>query len=357
MRKVDESIGRRMALWVSCGLVVSHVVAAPVSTRTVVDVAGHTVALSTQPEHIADGWYAHNAILVMLGGDRQLSDTVASHRKFPLMYRVSPSMAHAQSAEGNQFDRERLLAHHVDLVFDSQEGDNAAGYRRVGLPVVLVGFDGYAGLEKSVRVTAQALNTDIARSRASAFLAYLHATEKQVQQRNVGLAGANLPRVVHIVSLNPLRVDGSNTIIDAWIRMAGGVNAAAEGGVRGNLKEATLETLIAWRPDVIIVGASALPDESAEQKAVFARLVTENGVRIVTNPAGVFPWDRYGPEAALQILWAAKLFHPARYRDVDMAAQTRAFYRDFFGYALSTAQAEAILRGDSDAAADDGATS
>ena len=355
MRKVYESIGCGIVLLMGCGVLGGHVFAAPLSTRTVIDIAGHSVALSAQPDHIADGWYAHNAILLMLGGDRELTDTVASERKFPLMYRVSPTMAHAQSSEGNQFDRERLLAHHVDLVFDSQDGDNAAGYRSVGLPVVLVGFDSYDGLERSVRVTAQALNTDLARSRAKGFLHYLRATEHDVQKRNASLAAADLPRVVHIVSLNPLRVDGGNTIIDAWIRLAGGVNAAAEGGVRGNMKETTLESLIAWRPDVIIVGASAMPEESAEQSAVFSRLVKENGARVVTNPAGVFPWDRYGPESALQILWAAKLFHPARYRDVDMAALTRAFYRDFLGYALSDAQSQAILRGDSNAAAGKGA--
>ncbi|WP_347556930.1 hypothetical protein [Robbsia sp. KACC 23696] len=351
MRKVHEGIGRRVWLLIACMLMAGQAAAAQVGDRTLSDVSGASVRVPTLPAHIADGWYAHNAILIMLGGDRQLTDTVASQNKFPLMYRVSPYMKHAQSANGNQFDRERLLAHHVDLVFDPQEGANAASYRSVGLPVALVGFDSYPGLEKSVRVTAQALNTDMARARSAAFLHYLHDLEKQVRQRVEGLPVAALPRVVHIVSLNPLRVDGSDTIIDAWIHLAGGINAAAQGGIRGNMKEATLESLIAWHPNVIIIGAGAMPDESAEQSAIFARLTKEEGVRVVPNPAGVFPWDRYGPESALQILWAATVLHPDRFTDVDMVARTEQFYRDFFGYVLTERQARAVLRGDPNAAA------
>ena len=40
--------------------------------------------------------------------------------------------------------------------------------------------------------------------------------------------------------------------------------------------------------------------------------------RIYANPTGTFPWDRYSAEEALQILWAAQLFHPEQFKDLNM---------------------------------------
>lgn len=67
--------------------------------------------------------------------------------------------------------------------------------------------------------------------------------------------------------------------------------------------------------------------------------------RVLRNPAGVFPWDRYGTEVALQIKWAAQQLHPTRFSDVDMARTTQDFYREFFDYPLSDADAQRILQG------------
>jgi iron complex transport system substrate-binding protein len=45
------------------------------------------------------------------------------------------------------------------------------------------------------------------------------------------------------------------------------------------------------------------------------------------------------------VLWAARTFHPDRFGALDLAAETRAFYRDFFGHALGDAEVAEILSG------------
>ena len=67
------------------------------------------------------------------------------------------------------------------------------------------------------------------------------------------------------------------------------------------------------------------------------------GYRIVRNPSGAYQWDRHGPEFALQLLWTAKLLHPAQFRDVDMARETTGFYRRLFGYPMTAREAALIL--------------
>ena len=67
--------------------------------------------------------------------------------------------------------------------------------------------------------------------------------------------------------------------------------------------------------------------------------------KVYVNPAGVFSWDRYGAEGALQILWAAKTLHPELFKDVDIAAETKKFYKEFLHYDLSDKEVGYILNG------------
>ena len=44
----------------------------------------------------------------------------------------------------------------------------------------------------------------------------------------------------------------TNTLIDTWINVAGGTNAAGK-DVQGNMQQVTFEQIQAWDPDVIIM--------------------------------------------------------------------------------------------------------
>ena len=59
----------------------------------------------------------------------------------------------------------------------------------------------------------------------------------------------------------------------------------------------------------------------------------------------MFSWDRYGAESALQILWAATIVQPELFKDVDVKAKTKAFYKEFMNYDLSDAEFDYILKG------------
>ena len=67
--------------------------------------------------------------------------------------------------------------------------------------------------------------------------------------------------------------------------------------------------------------------------------------RVYVTPAGVFSWDRYGAEGALQILWVAKTLHPEIFKDIDIAAETKKFYKEFLHYELSDDEVNYILNG------------
>lgn len=94
---------------------------------------------------------------------------------------------------------------------------------------------------------------------------------------------------------------------------------------------------------MIILGEGCGSLDHSAYAGLFSGLSAVKQHRVFANPAGVFPWDRYGVESALQVPWAAQVLHPALFADVDMVKMTRDFYQRFFDYPLTAAQAQRIL--------------
>jgi ABC transporter, substrate-binding protein len=71
------------------------------------------------------------------------------------------------------------------------------------------------------------------------------------------IAKPDRPKVLHIADgKNLFKVDGANTIIDEWIRIAGGQNAVQKAG---NMLEINAEEIPNADPYVIIVGRAKAP--------------------------------------------------------------------------------------------------
>lgn len=324
--------------WLLCAWLAFPALAA----RQVVDDASHTVTVPDQVHAIADGWFAHHSVVMTLGAGRQIVATVNHPESQPWMFKITPTLYQALQVRGTTFNPESLLAKRVDVVFTSKGNDKAESYRQAGLPTLEMAFTDYPLLMKSVTTTAEVLGTADALARAKAYNQYLQTTLEGVLRKTQNLSAAQRPRVLHIQSLKPLKVDGSHTLIDTWIKLAGGINVAAE--IQGNMKEISPEQVLAWQPDVIILGAHSGTLADSPYAELFAGLKAVKNGNVRQNPAGVFPWDRYGTESALQIQWAAKLLHPERFTEVDMVKVTQAFYRQFFNYPLTVDEAQRILR-------------
>jgi iron complex transport system substrate-binding protein len=105
-----------------------------------------------------------------------------------------------------------------------------------------------------------------------------------------------------------------------------------------------LEQLLAWDPDILIV--TSREDVAAVlAKPRFRTLKAVRAGRILVIPFGAHIWGNRTAEQPLTLLWAAQHFHPDLFQDMDLAAETQAFYRDLFGTALSAAQVREILDG------------
>ncbi|WP_010507144.1 ABC transporter substrate-binding protein [Komagataeibacter europaeus] len=327
----------------ACMIAAGGPILPPAMAREVTDMAGVAQSVPDHPARIADLWFAHNELVLMLGGARQIVMTVDRPQARPWMYKVFPTLYQAQVVNGPQVNAETLLRDRVDLVFMPDASAAIAAFRGVGVPTLVSAFHDVDGLLRVMDMTAAALGTEQAHVTATRYRTMMLQTVNDARDRLSGLPDAQRPRVLHIQSLHPLKVDGADSIVDEWITLAGGRNAAQ--GVSGNMKPVSVEQVAAWDPDVIILGPDCGTLDPAANGGMWQRLRAVREGRVHNNPSGVFPWDRYGSELPLQISWAARILHPDRFADVDPLTLTREFYDTYFHYALSAQDAARILAG------------
>lgn len=320
-------------------------------TKSVVDSAGKTVKLPATIKRIADLDGAHDEIVTILGygGKIVTSGEETGPDITPWLYKVNPDMNKANSNFKSGIDIETLMSTKPDVAFFEKGDTNIDKVVTAGIPVVQWSITNFDTLKKAVSVTASALGPD-ALKKADKYNNYLDTKIDSIKKETSQLDSSKKPKVLHLVSLSPIKIDGGNNMINDWIELAGGTNAAQ--GIDGKNKEVSMEQILKWNPDIIILGkirvsgkATSATDmkntimNSAQWKQVAA--VSNN--KVFASPDGAFSWDRLGPEEALQIQWAAKTIHPELFSNINMEKETKSFYKTFLNYNLTDDETNKIL--------------
>ena len=307
-------------------------------TKVIKDIDGKEVTVPTNPERIADLWHANNQVVLLLGGAEKLVSTTTNVKSLAWFKQVYPGIEKVDApVKGTDVNMEQLLADKPEVLLASSK-EQIAKAAEAGIPAVHVEFQNFADLKRTVELTAEVIGTDEAIERAEKYLAYLEKNENLIKERLQGVTesiagGSDLTKV-----------DGSNSLIGEWMKLSGAKNSLD--GVE-NLKNISLEQIIASQPEYIIIGGADAQKgvDAIKADAAWADVPAVKNGKIIKNPVGTFNWDRYSAEQALQILWAAKLFHPEKFSDVDLVKETREFYSTFYGYQLTEDEAQRIING------------
>ena len=148
--------------------------------------------------------------------------------------------------------------------------------------------------------------------------------------------------------MEPTRTDTANTLPADWLEAAGTVNVAAAdpaGGQNGNENFVSIEQIMLWDPDVIVVNEAAAAAEIRGNKQWSGLRAVAAG-KVYLLPSGVSRWGHPSSlETPLAVLWMAKTLYPALFADIDLAAETKNFYHQYFDCDLSDADVQKILSG------------
>lgn len=315
-------------------------------TRTITDIGGTQVQLPHEVKRIADLWPANNQVVLMLGGADKLVATTQYVQTLPWFSHIYPGIKDIAAPDRYGFDLQleelQKVKPEVIIVNSKKQAEQV---RQGGFTAVQMEFTDYKGLREVVTMTADILG-DKAPSIAKDYIAYLDKNIGIAENKTKALTDAERPTVMHIASgENLLKVDGTKTIIDEWIRYAGGKNAIEQ---KGRGLTLTIEEIIKANPDIIIVGDvnSKAAIEKLMNDPQWSSIKAVQTGRIYSNPVGTFKWDRYSAESALQILWAGQIIQPQLFSDVNLVKETQEFYKTFLHYDLSDVEAQRIIAGE-----------
>lgn len=316
-------------------------------TRTITDFTGAKVELPAKVSKVATAWDDFNAAVLVCGAAKKIVATANVPGAAPWLYKVFPSLSKAKVTFNGNFNIEDIMKNKPDLIYVTPTSKIKQKLIDSGIPVVQVQVTSFDELKKSMTVTGESLGGDAVK-RASDYNKYFDDKIKMIKSVTDKIPADQRLKVLHLQgTVSPVVCDGTKTTIDNWITTCGGVNAAQD--VVGSVKQISMEQVIKWNPDVIVLGTSGdngihTGVEQIYNDPKWKDINAVKNNRVYVNPNGMYMWDRNCPEEALQIQWAAKTLYPDLFKNLDIVKETKSFYKKFFDYNLTTDGAERIIK-------------
>jgi iron complex transport system substrate-binding protein len=274
------------------GLCGCHTRQVPNNSRLVADDLGRQVRVTSSPRRLVSLAPSVTEILFALGiGDRVVG--VTTYCDYP------PAAASIEKIGDTQRPNlEKILSLKPDLVIvstASQLEEFMASLEHLGVPVYVNNPTDLGSLLESINRIGDVLGVPESAERLVSSLA---TRIRDVHSRVAGLAR---PKVLVLVSTEPLMTAGGRTFISDLVTEAGGDSISADQTT--DYPQFSLETALARRPEVIFLqaGGSDLPKQLLQTPAGRARRWYQLDDAVLLRP---------GPRIVDGLEQVARLLHP-----------------------------------------------
>ena len=297
----------------------------------VTDQAGREVTIEDEPEKLVSGYYISTSLLIALDLDEKLVGVEAKADKRAIYRLGAPALIDLPSVgTAKEFDLEGCAALEPDLVILPVKLKSAAEtLEGLGIDVLLVNPESQQLLTEMIRLVAAATDTE---ENAQALLDFTEAQEAFLSE---ALADVETPSVYLAGNSSVLNTAGNAMYQADMIRMAGGVNVAAE--IEDTYwAEIDYEQLLAWDPEYIILASDAaytVDDVLADPNLAGCTAVANGHVYQIPNKAEA--WDSPVPSGILGSVWLANVLHADRVSDDECASRIDAYYEAFYNFTYS----------------------
>ena len=295
---------------------------------TLTDQAGREVTIESQPETLVSGYYISTSLLIALGLEDNLVGIEAKADTRPIYALSAPQLLELPSVgTAKEFDLEGCAALAPDLVIlPLKLQDAAESLAELGITALVVNPEDQALLEEAITLIGKATNTGV---RASELLHFTYTQEARLTET---LADAEQPSVYLAGNSDFLSTAGDAMYQSDMIRMAGGVNAAAE-LTDAYWAQVSYEQVLAWDPDYIILAsdASYTVDDVLADPNLAGCAALENG-NVYQIPGDAEAWDSPVPSGILGAAWLSSVLHPDLCSEADSIAVMNEFYETFYGF-------------------------
>ncbi len=323
----------------------------PAGARIVTDMSDARIAVPDQVNRIGCLDVLCYEKLFLLGAVDRVAMMVRTNA--PWMRVTNPRLDDILQLDSEP-NPEDLLRRRVDVVM------RATGYpapgkvdilTQAGIPVLVsqpmtsglvTDIDGFvAARDRMMRLFAQVLGPDFSR-RAEDWCRYHDRWVALVRDRVRDIPADRRIRVYHMRGPAPTQSSGASSNIH-WYATIAGADMVTARSLPAGRGEISPEQLQLWDPQVITVGRQ-YPADAITGDPAFAAISAVRDHRVIEIPDGVFFWDG-SSEGVLFMLFMAKTLYPDRFTDIDLKAEVKAYYAQFYRHALTDAQVELMLSG------------
>lgn len=308
-----------------------------VEMMSIIDMIGREVEVPVDAQRIA----VLNSYLleIMIALDVDLNRVVAidsysqSGRSWVYTTGRWPALMGLPSPEvNNEINVETMLSVNPDLILSVVIGEGA--FSRIephehlfDAPIVVFDLQSITTYNDNFELLAQIVD---AKERSDFIINIFNDMFESLDAALENIELQDRVRVYHALS-QPTNTLNANIFQSDQIVRAGGINVAAymEGGWGGLNIPVTVEQIIEWSPDVIVM-LYECPLEAFTEDARFAPIPAIVSGRVYRHPES--GWGFASPRAIYAIKWLSVMFYPELFSDTDIASDLNVFYETLFGF-------------------------
>ena len=311
--------------------------------RTVTDMAGRTVTLPYEITSV--GTFGSigvlNAFVETMGKGNLICNEgsasfVRSASWAKYQYKFAPQIEGLPEFENSDREiiMENVLAVSPDVCLTMSKSYTEQ-LEAQGLNVIQLNWQQQDDVKVAITLLGEIFN---AQSVAADYLAYF---DEMVKKANDISASAEPKNVIYgsVTGLSQPHV-----IAEWWIAQAGGVSVTSEAIAGQESLSYTLEDLLLWAPDVILL-SSAGERADIEADSRLADIPAVKNGEIYALPRIAHTWGNRTTEQPLTIMWTLNKLYPELYSEAELKDDIKYFYSHFFNYTFSDADLDEIVAG------------
>jgi len=318
-------------------------------TITITDCVGRQVKIPAQINRIACLCPESGYALAMFGKGDKIVAVVGGIQRDLILTDMYPQIKDLPVPKSSgAINIEELVKTKPDVVFvKSDTSSNEAEVEKLNkskIPFLVVDFYSMKEQQNAIAMIGKAIG---AADKAAEYNQYYQRCIDRVQKKVASIPQQEKVKVYHSIN-EATRTDIQKSLSGDWTKAAGAYNVAANENLKSMEGKyfASLEQILLWDPDVILANELGVANYIINNKQ-WAPLKAVKNHKVLQMPNGLSRWGHpSSPETPLAVLWLAKTIYPDKFADLDMVAETKAFYKEFFGFELSDEVVNKVLFGE-----------
>ena len=327
-------------------------------TRTITDHAGNTVEVPEKIERIVIDQipilstymaYFHGKAPYIVGYAGSLKQVISN----TVLKDIAPELLDSQNTVQGQSDIniEEIIKLKPDVIlYNATNKEHYEVLKKTGIPCVGFATIGEYGPADPIDRYGQWLKLleDVfgEEGKTDDFIKAGQDIVKDVEERIAKIDDSKKPtglilwKYVHGVPI----VNGKGGFGDFYLKRIGVKNVA---GDLPGFPKVSLEQIYQWNPDILYLNGPGLSDittkdvlENSVEGIDFSNMKAFKDKKVYNTKLGMWNWFTPNPDAPLVLAWLAKSTYPEEFKDYDLKAMIKDYYKTWYGYELTVEQIE-----------------